>query len=449
MIKHVYVKNLEQLSDEINKGEPLMFVGSRTSTVIPYDTFTESEVGSITKLVDTSLLKKEIVIKETPKEVILVISGGVSWLDLKIFCAENDLFPLTSPTEENALVLSGIATSATGERCFGFGTLRDQVRRIKYMNFKGEIKSLDSDKAFESDINLSIFNKYKQDYQSRFKLFKNGPFPRFEKETDLMIGTEGQLGVITEAEVVVKKKVDNCFIFVQLDKWESNYDLHLEILNWVQGKRDRIYACEILDSNSLSVLPEDESPIDSRDVDLIFLEVSINDMEDIFECLVSDLPSIDENKVFSMDASRCQRLRLSVPRYTFERNSQMGVLKKGTDVQVSKECFSNLLDLYRDFSKVGISYNLFGHFGDCHLHFNFFPKKNEEPSCDELLKSFYQEVKKLSGSPFAEHGIGLFKQKFIKDFYESFHYEVFELLKKKYDPDNIFFPSGFMSMSRK
>ena len=119
-------------------------------------------------------------------------------------------------------------------------------------------------------------------------------------------------------------------------------------------------------------MPESENPIGSRNVDLIFLEVSVHEMEDIFERLVSDLPNIDENKVFTMDATRCQRLRLSVPRYTFERNSQMGVLKKGTDVQVSTECFSRLLDLYRDFSKVGISYNLFGHFGDCHLHFNFF-----------------------------------------------------------------------------
>ena len=192
------------------------------------------------------------------------------------------------------------------------------------MNFKGEIKSLDSDKAFDSSIDLSFSASTARTIKVDLNFLKMGTFPRFEKETDLMIGTEGQLGVITEAEIVVKRKVDNCFIFVQLDKWESNYDRHLEVLNWVQDKRDRIYACEILDSNSLSVLPESENPIGSRNVDLIFLEVSVHEMEDIFERLVSDLPNIDENKVFTMDATRCQRLRLSVPRYTFERNSQMG-----------------------------------------------------------------------------------------------------------------------------
>ena len=54
MIKHVYVKNLEQLSDEITKGESLMFVGSRTSTVIPYDTLAKCEGAPVTKLLDTS-----------------------------------------------------------------------------------------------------------------------------------------------------------------------------------------------------------------------------------------------------------------------------------------------------------------------------------------------------------------------------------------------------------
>ena len=72
-----------------------MFVGSRTSTVIPYDILAKCEGAPVTKLLDTSFLKKEIAIKETP-EVLLVISGGVSWLDLKIFCTDNNLFPLTS-----------------------------------------------------------------------------------------------------------------------------------------------------------------------------------------------------------------------------------------------------------------------------------------------------------------------------------------------------------------
>ena len=448
MIKHIYVKNLEQLSSEVLSGEPMIITGSRTSTVIPYDELSKVSSKVFSKVLDLSQLEKKIEVIDSGGEVRLIISGGVSWFDLKVFCAEKDLFLLTSPTEENALVLSGLATSATGERCFGFGTLRDQVRRINYINYEGKVISLDSSNNFKDFQQSSVLKLYQKDFQQRFKFFKNAPFPRLEKETDLMIGTEGQLGVIVEAEITVRKKIENSFIFIKLDRWEDNYTQHLEVMNWVQDKRNEIYSCEILDSNSLAVLPKDQNPIDSSKNDLLFLEVESSQMENIFELLTSDLSSLDLNQVFMMDASRCQSLRLAVPRYTFERNAQMGVLKKGTDVQVSKDKFSKLLDLYRDFSNQGMSYNLFGHFGDCHLHFNFFPRKQEEDVCDKLLHSFYLEIKNLSGSPFAEHGIGLFKQKFIRHFYDSYHYDVFELLKKKHDPGNIFFPNGFMNMSK-
>ena len=110
------------------------------------------------------------------------------------------------------------------------------------------------------------------------------------------------------------------------------------------------------------------------------------------------------------------------------------------------ESFKELLALYREFSKQGIDYNLFGHFGDCHLHFNFFPNPDQQGFCDSLFDEFYKEIKNINGSPFAEHGIGLFKQKFIKQFYGESQINMFKSLKKKYDPENKFFPGGFMSI---
>ena len=56
-------------------------------------------------------------------------------------------------------------------------------------------------------------SEYQKSYAS-YRHFKNAPFPRFEKETDLMIGTEGQLGVITEAIIATKKKVPTSFFFI-------------------------------------------------------------------------------------------------------------------------------------------------------------------------------------------------------------------------------------------
>lgn len=146
-----------------------------------------------------------------------------------------------------------------------------------------------------------------------------------------------------------------------------------------------------------------------------------------------------------MEASKCRDLRVSVPRAIFEANTRMGVTKKGTDVQVRGEDFKKLLDYYRVLSEKGVAYNLFGHFGDAHLHFNFMPTPDKNDYCNELLETLYVKVLEWKGSPFAEHGIGVIKRKFIEPFYSEHQKEIFRKLKTTYDPKGQFFPEGFMS----
>jgi glycolate oxidase len=146
-----------------------------------------------------------------------------------------------------------------------------------------------------------------------------------------------------------------------------------------------------------------------------------------------------------MNPSRCRELRMSVPRAIFEANSRMGVMKKGTDVQVGVSDVEQLLNFYRSFTKHGVAYNLFGHFGDAHLHFNFMPMPDQENFCNIELTRLYEQVHAWHGSPFAEHGIGLVKKKFIAPFYSDHQKKVFRELKKIFDPRKQFFPEGFMS----
>jgi FAD/FMN-containing dehydrogenase len=449
MIQKVYVKNIEELAFEVKGPGPIFFIGASTSTVIPYDSDNlESKIGA-SKVVDLSGVEKNIEYFNQGEDSFLRVSGGVSWLDLKKFCEEHNLLMLTSPTEENALVLSGLATSATGERCFGFGTLRDQVYSLAYLNSRGERKLLSSKKKLIDTMpsySLKTLKNYQDDFERSYLGFKNGAYPRMKNETDLLIGTEGQLGVIIEADIAVKARKESTFVFIELPKWEINDLLHLKISDWAQTQRSRSMVCELIDSNSLSVLPESEKPIESIDSDLVFFEVEESLVEDFYSELISSIPKLNKDKIFMMDQAKCHQLRMAIPRYTFERNSQMGVQKKGTDVQVTSNSFKELLSLYRDFSNKGISYNLFGHFGDCHLHFNFFPKPSEQELCDKLLEGLYSEIKTLGGSPFAEHGVGLFKKRFIRQFYGNSQLEMFSLLKKEFDPENKFFPGGFMNI---
>lgn len=415
-------------------GQPTLFHSSQTSTVIPFENL--SGLNGETVLGNLSTIKGHL---EMLKDGNLKVTGFVTWKEAKEFCLSYGREIMTSPTEELAGVLAGIATSCTGERSFGFKNLRSQIVEVNYLDHNGEEKKLLADKKLECGIDLS---SYQKDF-NHYRNFKNAPYPRLEFETDLMTGTEGQLGVITSAVLKTVEHFPETYVFMLLPRWEENFEPHLEIYHAVQKFRDEIRACEFIDANSLSYLPAEKNPGNNQDV--IFLEIKKDNFESIYENLLSTLTLINEEHIFEMNASKCRDLRVSVPRAIFEVNSRMGVTKKGTDVQVGEDKFRELLLFYRELANKGVAYNLFGHFGDAHLHFNFMPTPDKNDFCNEQLESLYAKVLEWKGSPFAEHGIGLLKRKFIAPFYTETEKGVFRALKKQFDPKGQFFPEGFMS----
>jgi glycolate oxidase len=429
--------SLDELKSHLKTHKKSFYHSSQTSTVIPYDrleTIFKDEdivIGDLSKLPSSMSL--------TPQKRLLV-KGAVSWQEAKSYLKGHGRNLMTSPTEQLALISAGVATSCTGERCYSFGTMRSQVKRLKYLDFNGEEKELKS-----TDV-LPIETPSLKDYQSDFKKYqtlKNAPFPRMEKAIDLMIGTEGQLGIVTEVEIETTEDFDINFVFILLPRWEENIVPHLEIHQKVQNLREKLVSVELLDSNCMNYLKDDEKLGANQDV--IFLEIRSEHFEDVYENFLSNLEHTTIDQVFEITESKFHHIRAAVPRAIFEVNSQMGVVKKGTDVQVHPEKFKDLLNFYRSAKDIGIRYCLFGHFGDAHLHFNYMPEKTQAAKCDEEFIKLYDEVLKWEGSPFAEHGIGMLKQPYIKKFYSQTEKDFFREIKGILDPHNQFFPTGFMS----
>jgi len=428
----------EDLISHLKAHQPSFYFASKTSTVVPYDrldTLLPWSKGDYF-LCDLSKLPSSMELKANGN---LVLRGAVSWEDAKKFLRSKNRNLKTSPTEQLALITAGIATSCTGERCFGFGTMRSQVVRLKYFNSNGEEKELKRDDEFKS--HSAHLKSYQQDFES-YQTFKNAPYPRFEKAIDLMIGTEGQLGIVSEVEIETAENYDLTYVFLLLPKWEKNIEPHMEIFDAVQAHRDAIMSCELLDANCMDYLKTDEKLGNEQDV--IFLEIRADRFEDIYENILCHLKHVTPEDVYEIAENKFHHIRAGVPRAIFEENSRMGVVKVGTDVQVTGEKFSDLLKFYREAAKIDVRYCLFGHFGDSHLHFNYMPSKDESAKCLDQIQRLYDKVYEWKGSPFAEHGIGLLKQKYIKRFHGPHQLGLFLDLKKEYDPHNQFFPQGFM-----
>lgn len=431
--------SLEDLTSHLRTHQPSFYYSSQTSTVIPYDKLNSLLPWPLDQdyfLCDLSKLPNHMEVKENGN---LLLRGAVSWEEAKNFLRSKGRTLKTSPTEQLALITAGIATSCTGERCFGFGTMRSQVVRLKYLNFNGEEKELKREDDFKTA--SSFLSSYQDDFKT-YKTFKNAPYPRFEKATDLMIGTEGQMGIVSEVEIETVENYPVTYVFMLLPRWEETLEAHIEIYHAVQSHRDAIMSCELLDSNCMNYLKPDEKLGDNQDV--IFLEVKSDRFEDIYGDVLCNLKHVSPEAVFEIAENKFHHVRAGVPRAIFEENSKMGVVKVGTDCQVGAEKFPELLKFYREASKIGVRYCLFGHFGDAHLHYNYMPSKDETAKCLDMIQALYNKVYEWKGSPFAEHGIGLIKQKYIKKFHGPNQLGLFHDLKKEHDPYNQFFPQGFM-----
>ena len=434
----------DDLVTHIKTHAPSFFFSSRTSTVVPYDKLAEFFGDTQVVLCDLSKLPLKYELTENKT---LRVRGPMSWRDARLYLKSIGRNIMTSPTEEVALISAGAATSCTGERCFAFGNLRSQIVSLKYWNHDGIECELKRDKKIA--FNHPSLVQYQKEF-AHFATFKNAPYPRFEFETDLMIGTEGQLGVISEIEIETVENFSASYFFIVVPQWEDNVAAHLEVFKKVQAFRGDIISCELIDHKSLSYLKPEDQLVSEKDV--IFIEVKAESFEKVFEDFLSTLKLVSENDIFELSLEKFQHIRASVPRAIFEENSRKGVVKMGTDVQVQNEQFEALFKQYAAMAKSGlaqgIEYNLFGHFGDAHLHFNFMPKKENVSACIPLLEGLYQRVLEWHGSPFAEHGIGFLKQKYIRAFYSDTQYEVFSMLKRQYDPRSQFFPKGFMSLTK-
>lgn len=142
-MNYKYISSIDDLKNHILTRTPSLYLGAQTSTVIPFENLPEE----IKKLTLCSLEKMPATMELLPHNE-LKVTGPVSWQDARIFLRSKNRDLMTTPTEELASILAGAATSATGERCFGLGTLRDQITEITYMDFKGEFQTLKRENPF-------------------------------------------------------------------------------------------------------------------------------------------------------------------------------------------------------------------------------------------------------------------------------------------------------------
>jgi FAD/FMN-containing dehydrogenase len=330
-------------------------------------------------------------------------------------------FYAPDPTETSASVGGSIATNASGSRSFLYGATRRHVRAIRVVLASGETLALErGDKPpFEVPV-LPATGARKN--TAGYYLRPNVDY------MDLFIGSEGTLGVVTEAELALLPTPGSLFTGVVF--FESDEEALDAVDRWRPAPSLRML--EYLDRGSLDLLrgPFPEIPASARACVLIEREGEDADW-------VGDL---DDGwfAANAADRERFRRFRHALPEAVNDLVRRRKLTKMGSDFAVPPERNREMLRTYRETLEREFpgQYVIFGHIGDAHLHVNVLPANEDEwKRAAGLMTEFARHAVRLGGTVSAEHGLGKRKRHLLAIQYSPAEIEKMKDVKRRLDPN--------------
>jgi FAD/FMN-containing dehydrogenase len=344
------------------------------------------------------------------------------------------LYP-PDPTETGASIGGNIACNASGSRSFLYGPTGRWVERLRVVLADGRVLDVGRGDAIDFDPG-------------------SVPRPNVTKNTagyvlrpgmdwlDLFIGSEGTLGVITEATLrlaLAPKAVLAGVVFF------PNDDAAVDAVEaWRSTAAPRML--EYFDHPSLVLLRKrhPEIPVEARAAILFDQELSSEDDPEIDAWLerVESAGALVEGSWFATtpaDRERFRKFRHTLPELVNDTVRQSGAMKMNTDYAVPLAANREMLGSYRRVLEAEFPgrYVIFGHIGDAHVHVNLFSDPADPARATAVLKQLARRAVELGGTVSAEHGVGKRKAHLLELQYTPEQLEMMRAVKRRLDPHNI------------
>jgi D-lactate dehydrogenase (cytochrome) len=357
-------------------------------------------------------------------EGIAHVAPGISLSELAAALPGKYIYP-PDPTETLAFLGGTVATNASGARCFYYGPTRNWVVGLRVVTANGDILDIGRGRCF-ADENGTLCFKSETGKQYRIKIpdyrmpgVKNAAGLYSKKGMDLIdlfIGSEGILGIISEISIrliAVQKEPTSILAFFGSEKDAIGF------VDTLRNMKDRgILAIEYFDGNALNFIRTEFPELKPGLAAAILLEMkseSLDLLAEISGLLARFNETEDWCATTAPERRNLKEFRHSLPDAVNSYLKQHESYKIGTDFVVPIEQFSRMMEKYKEvgerfksrFPRTGTHYVMFGHIGDCHVHFNFITASDGERT---FAKELYVELAKtsiaLGGTISGEHGVG-------------------------------------------
>lgn len=348
-------------------------------------------------LLDLSGMNKILELDED--NLTLTVEPGVLIMEIAKFVEEHDLFYPPDPGEKTATIGGNVSTNAGGMRAVKYGVTRDYVRGIEVVLPSGEVLELGG------------------------KVVKNSSGYSLK---DLIIGSEGTLGIITK--IVLKllplpKKVIS--LLVPFNDLESAIETVPKIIK----SKNIPTAIEFMQRDLIISAEEflgKKFPDNSSNAYLI-LSFDGNSKEEV-EGYYEKVADICLKEGAFLEAIKASTSDLDEVDVVVPRNKVAEFVKFTNEVE----------------KKLNVRIRSFGHAGDGNLHIYILKDELSEDEwhkkLNEAMEILYRKQRELNGQVSGEHGIGLAKRLYLNESLNKATMDIMRGIKLAFDPNNILNP---------
>jgi len=392
-------------------------------------------------------------LKPTVKGSQVTTSSGIYLEDMRKEVLEqtnNEFYYPVDPTSRKEAMIGGtVSCNASGFVPGEQGATRYWVQALEIILPNGKFVKcqrgdyISKNSIFELDgqvIELPTYNR--PDIKNA-----SGPYTCGNGDIDfidLIIGSEGMFGLITECTFKLKSRPKDyldLFIILESEKHATQFYNYLsQIL-----KLDQVTALEYFGYNCQSYMNNREYFFKDESEVGIYLQIPLYD--DLFDNACAEWLeiasksecNISDEKIYVLNDQKSWDLffeaRHSMPELALKRTKELNGISIITDTIVPPKNFPHFLNQTHTLIKnANIEYLLFGHLGDCHLHFHLIPSKEQEQDAISIYNRIINISSSLNGVYSAEHGTGKRKK---MDFIKCYGKEAVEQVRKtklSFDP---------------
>jgi glycolate oxidase len=357
-----------------------------------------------------------------PDSIVITQPGVITAALQKAVEAQGVFYPPDPASLHMCTIGGNVSTNAGGPRCLKYGVTADYVLGLEVVLPGGKVMRTGG----RTIKNVSGYNL-----------------------TQLIVGSEGTLGVVTEITLqLIPKPQAQATALAAFAKLADACE--------AVGK---ILACgitplvtEIMDHDVMRAIADlqqsrGESPAFSLEADALLLVAVDGDREAVerdIELIADVLRKSGATNVQRARTSEEAEALWEIRRSVSPAIIRLGESRFGEDIVVPRGRIPQMVDLTKQIAKrYDLTIAVFGHIGDGNLHPNIVCDRRDA----EMMKrveaashAIFDAALELGGAISGEHGVGLLKTAYVPKSVDPLALEMMRQVKKLFDPNGIMNP---------